>query len=124
MPDRILIVDDEPGFLLALKRILQGPTVSVDTAETVEAAKELLEQRPFTVVIADIMLTTILGEEGFEILRHVKKTKPATKVIILTAYGNSAILEKALTGGADLFFEKPVPTYVLIRALKCWGIQC
>jgi DNA-binding NtrC family response regulator len=121
---RILIVDDEPGFLLALKKIIQGPSVSVDAAETLEAAKALLEERAFTVVIADVELTAHPGGEGFEILRHVKKHKPGTKVIILTAYGNSGIREKALVSGADLFFEKPVSTFVLMQALKCWGIEC
>ena len=121
---RILIVDDEIGYLLALKRILQGPAVAVDTAETAEAAKALLQERAYNVVIADVMLTTTLGEEGLEILRHVKKHSPGTRVIILTAYGNSGIFEKALAGGVDLFFEKPLSSQTLIQALKCWGIKC
>jgi two-component system response regulator (stage 0 sporulation protein F) len=121
---RILIVDDETGFLLALKKILQGPKVAVDTAETVETATALLSERKYDAVITDIMLTTILGQEGFEILRYVKDHNPGTKVIILTAYGNSNVLEKAIHNGADLFFEKPVSSQVLMNALSCWGIQC
>ncbi len=121
---RILVVDDEKGFLLALKKILQGPNVSVDTAETVETATALLSKRPYDVVITDIMLTTVLGEEGFQILRYVKDRNPVTKVIILTAYGNSIVQEKALLDGVDLFFEKPVSSKVLMNALSGWGIQC
>jgi DNA-binding NtrC family response regulator len=121
---RILIVDDETGFLWALKKILQGPKISVDTAETIEAATALLSERPYDVVITDIMLTTVFGEEGIQILRYVKDHNPVTKVIILTAYGNSSVLEKALLNGVDLFFEKPVSSQVLMNALSCWGIQC
>ncbi len=121
---RILVVDDEKGFLLALKKILQGPKVSVDTAETVETATALISKRPYDVVITDIMLTTVLGEEGFQILRYVKDHNPVTKVIILTAYGNSIVQEKALLNGVDLFFEKPVSSKVLMNALSGWGIQC
>ncbi len=121
---RILIVDDETGFLLALKKILQGPKVSVDTAETLEGATAFLSERKYDAVITDIMLTTVQGEEGFQILRYVKEHNPVTKVIILTAYGNSNVLEKAIRNGVDLFFEKPVSSQVLMNALSCWGIQC
>jgi DNA-binding NtrC family response regulator len=121
---RILIVDDEAGYLLALRKILQGPAVTVDTAETVEAAKALIEEQAYNAVIADVMLTTLFGEEGLEILRHVKNRKPGTKVIIVTAHGNSGILEKALVNGADLFFEKPLSSHILIQVLKSWGIEC
>ena len=121
---RILIVDDERVFLLALKRILHGPKVSVDTAETVEAAITLLLERKYDAVITDMMLTTPLGEEGLEILKYVKDHNPDTKVIILTAYGNSKILQKAVRIGVDLFFEKPVSSHVLMRALSSWGFQC
>jgi len=121
---RILVVDDETGFLLALKKILEGPAVSVDTAETVEAAMALLAEREYHVVIADVMLATILHEEGFEILRYVKGNKPGTKVIIVTGFGNSDILKKAVRMGADMFFEKPVSSRILMNALQCWGIDC
>jgi len=121
---KILIVDDETGFLLALKKILHRPNVWVDTAETVEDAATLLSERKYDAVITDMRLTTIFGEEGLEILRYAKVHNPATKVIILTAYGNSNVQEKALRSGVDLFFEKPVSSDVLMRALSCWGFQC
>lgn len=120
---RILIVDDEKGFLLALKKILQGPHVLVDTAETLGSAMALLHENTYHVVISDVMLTSFLDDEGFAILRYVKDCKPATKVIILTGYGNYNVLEKVKLMGADLFFEKPVSSEILMNALQCWGIE-
>ncbi|HAK61399.1 MAG TPA: hypothetical protein DCO77_13650 [Nitrospiraceae bacterium] len=121
---RILIVDDEAGFLLALKRILQGPELVVDTAETIETAMALLNENAYQVVIADVMLTIMLREEGLEILEYVKEHMPGTKVIILTGYGNQDLMKKAGTLRADLFFEKPVPPHILQNTLKCWGVAC
>lgn len=121
---RILIVDDAAGFLLALKRIFQGPDLVVDTAETIEDAMALLKEQTYQVVIADIMLTMVLREEGLEILEYVKEHTPGTKVIILTGYGRPDILKKANTLGADLFFEKPIPPNILQNTLRCWGIAC
>ena len=121
---RILVVDDEPGFLLAIKRILQGPEVLVDTAETKEDALTLLADLTYHVVITDVMLTTILEEEGLEILQYIKEHAPDTKVIIITGYGNSDVIKKACTMGVDLFFEKPLFSEILTNTLKCWGIAC
>jgi len=121
---RILIADDEVAFLLALKKILQGPDVFVDTAETIEDALGLLKEQHYSVVIADVMLTMVLREEGLEILQYVKEHAPDTKVIILTGYGKPSIMKKASSLGADLFFEKPVPPHVLQNTLRCWGIGC
>jgi DNA-binding NtrC family response regulator len=119
---RVLIVDDEIAALLAFKRILQSADVLVDTAETMEDAITLLNEHRYKVVIADIRLTLATSEEGFEILKHVKKYTPATKVIIVTGYEGSKIIEKANNLGADLFFEKPLPPHILQNRLKCWGI--
>ena len=121
---RILIVDDEVAFLLAIKKILQGPDLFVDTAETIEDALALLREQQYSVVIADVMLTMVLREEGLEILQYVKEHAPETKVIILTGYGKPSIMKKASSLGADLFFEKPVPPHVLQITLRCWGILC
>jgi DNA-binding NtrC family response regulator len=121
---RILIVDDETGFLMALRKILQSAEVMVDTAETFDAAMELLGRRSYSVVIADIRLTVAFREEGFEILHHVKTSDPRTRVIILTAYGQADMKKKALALGADLFIEKPAPPRVLQEALKSYGVEC
>ena len=121
---RILIVDDEPGFLLALRKILLGPGLDIDTAGTLEEAMALLRTHTYQVVIADIRLTMILQEEGIEILQYVKKERPASKVIMISGYGNDAAMEKIRTLGADLFFEKPVSSDILKNTLRCWGILC
>lgn len=124
MEQRILIVDDEAAFLLAMKRILQSNTVQIDTAQTIEQAMALLEMTSYHVVIADVRLTLVLREEGLEVLQHVKLHAPSTKVIILTGYGSASVMERACTLGADMFFEKPLQTQLLKNTLRCWGVAC
>jgi two-component system nitrogen regulation response regulator NtrX len=119
---RILIIDDEAGFLLALRKILQGPEVHIDTAETFEDAMALLQTQIYQVVVADIRLTMILREEGLDILRYVKKERPESKIIMISGYGNGSVLEKIRSLGADCFFEKPISSDILKGTLRCWGI--
>jgi DNA-binding NtrC family response regulator len=121
---KILIVDDEAGFLLALQKILRGPEIHVDIAVTFEDAMALLGEQIYDVVITDVRLTMVLREEGFEILKYVKEHTPAAKVIIITGYGRPDIVKQACTLGADLFFEKPFSPSILKNTLRCWGIEC
>jgi DNA-binding NtrC family response regulator len=119
---RILIIDDEAGFLLALRKILQSPEVHIDTAETFEDAMAFLQTQTYQVVVADIRLTMILREEGLDILRYVKQERPESKIIMISGYGNDSVLEKIRSLGADCFFEKPVSSDILKDTLRCWGI--
>jgi DNA-binding NtrC family response regulator len=121
---KILIVDDEAGFLLALKKILRSPEIHIDIAATFEDAMALLGEQIYDVVITDVRLTIVLREEGFEILTYVKEHSPATKVIIITGYGRPNIVKQAGILGADLFFEKPFSPSILKNTLRCWGIEC
>ena len=105
---KVLVVDDEGTFLMAIKRILDGPELIVETAENFNDAIALIDKQDFSFVITDLRLTDAINTEGLDILSHIKERSPATKVIILTGYGNSRIMEKAYSMGANLFLEKPV----------------
>ena len=68
---RVLVIDDEPAFLLGFKKLLQGPDLMIDTAETLEESMTLLDEHNYAAVIADIRLTGVLREEGLDILKFI-----------------------------------------------------
>ena len=119
--ERILVVDDETVFLSAIKKVLEGPDIKVDTAETREDAEKLLEEHDYNAVVIDVRLTGSDGEEGFEIARFVKKERPGTRVILMTAYGNPEMKDKIDRLGIDCYLEKPVPIEVIRDALNGAG---
>jgi two-component system, response regulator RegA len=110
---RILVVDDENAFLMAIRKILEGTGLLVDTAENYSDALNFLRIRSFDYVITDIRLTNVINAEGLKILMYVKEHRPETKVIILTGYGNAEIMEKAYSMGANLYLEKPISGNIL-----------
>jgi len=116
-PKRVLIVDDEPVFLLAARKVLQSSDFEVDVAETIEEVRTLLRRHPYDAVIADLRLTGANGQEGLDIIRFVKERRPVTKVILMTAYGNTEVRLKASFLGADLYLEKPVSIEVIRKSL-------
>jgi DNA-binding NtrC family response regulator len=115
---RLLVVDDEAAFLLALKKLLSTSELSIDTAETLEDTMLLLKQTKYDAVIADIRLTGVLRKEGITILSNIKKEKSDTKVIMMTGFGTSEIKQEAYDLGADFYFEKPVSIHILKNALQ------
>ena len=122
MNQRILIVDDEKAILLAFKKLLKSPNIMADTAETIDEAENLLKKNIYNVVIVDLRLTGVDGEEGLEIIKYVKEFNPETNVILVTGYGSSAVMEKAQALGVAFYFEKPVSSEILKNALKSLNI--
>jgi two-component system response regulator (stage 0 sporulation protein F) len=122
MPKHVLVVDDETTILIAFKKLLESPELEVDIAETMEDAWELLSNKFYQAVIADLRLSGIAGEEGLEIIRYVKERDPETRIILITAYGNQDVMKRAYNLGASFYFEKPVSANVIKDALRNMGV--
>ena len=123
MAKRILVVDDETAFLLGIRKILSRTTAATDVAETLEEAERLLKIHAYDIVITDLRLTGVLGEEGLEIIRHIRETRPETQCILVTGYGSPEIREKAKAEGVDFYFEKPVSPTMLLDVVQKLGVQ-
>jgi DNA-binding NtrC family response regulator len=113
----LLIVDDDETTLFALKKLFGTPDVAVMTADNISDALTELHGGSYDAVITDLRLTGNSGEEGLDILQYAKKQNPATKVILITGYGNSDVRRRSIQEGADYYFEKPVPADKIRNAL-------
>ncbi len=114
---RLLIVEDEIVTLMVFKKFFSTNEIAVDTAETLEEALDCINRKNYAVILADLRLTGVTGEEGLEILKAVRKKKLETQVIIITGYGTPETKKEAFALGASHFFEKPVSPYTLLAAM-------
>jgi DNA-binding NtrC family response regulator len=119
---KILIVDDEPTILLTLSYALRSKDVDVITASRLEPAEDALKKHTFDLVIADIRMSGMLGEEGLELLTYIKRNWPATKVIIMTAHGTDEVRQDAYDRGAIHYYQKPVDIRELMQKIEELGI--
>lgn len=123
-PGRILVVDDESSVTGALELILGEQGHQVKTAASFCEAVELLERRPFDVVLTDLRLT---DSTGIELLTRIKQERPETEVILMTAHGSVEVTIEAIKMGAYYYVEKPfTPDQVLMlvkRALEFASIR-
>ena len=100
---RLLIVDDEPSFLILLKRIFQKSDYEVFTSENGLGAKEIIEGDGCDLIITDKNLPDI---SGMEILKIAKTVNPVTEVIILTGYDSKETMLEAIDHSAYAYLLK------------------
>ena len=102
---RVLIVEDEKSMRDLLALMLRREQYTVETAESAQRARELLEGGGgFELVVTDISMP---GMSGLELLRHVRRAAPETAVVLMTAYGTKQTAIDALNDGAAYYVEKP-----------------
>jgi two-component system KDP operon response regulator KdpE len=111
---RVLVVDDEPQILRALRTSLRGAGYEVDTADTAETALASAAMRPPDAVILDLVLP---DGTGIDVARELRKWS-AAPVILLSAVGEEREKIAALDAGADDYVTKPVGIDELLARLR------
>jgi CheY-like chemotaxis protein len=108
-PPRILIADDQPDILQALRLLLKGEGYEIDTATSPAEVALLLQERDFDVILLDLNYTrdTTSGEEGLDLLRRIRAVYPALPVVVMTAWGSVEGAVEAMRRGARDYVEKP-----------------
>jgi signal transduction histidine kinase/CheY-like chemotaxis protein/HAMP domain-containing protein len=117
---RILIVDDDVRNIFALTSVLEKQGMDVASAETGQAALELL--RTDAVVDAVLMDIMMPGMDGFDTIRAIRSLpeRQSVPIIAVTAKAMKGDREKTLEAGAWDYLSKPVDTEQMLRVLRAW----
>jgi two-component system KDP operon response regulator KdpE len=111
---RVLVVDDEPQILRALRVVLRDAGFEVDPADTASDALDRAAVRPPDAAIVDLVLP---DGDGVEVCRSLREwsTMP---IIVLSAVGDEAEKVRALEAGADDYVTKPFGPRELVARLQ------
>ncbi len=112
---RILLVDDERSFVLAMREILIQNRYTVDFALDGEEALEYLEREKFDCLLLDIMMPNV---DGYTVLETIRKRGDKTPVIFLSAKSDVDDKVKGFELGGDDFLSKPFSSKELLVRLK------
>ena len=82
---RVLVVEDDPDIRRILQLFLSERDFSVSTAETANAAVDLLAAAPVDLILSDVRMP---GMSGVELLHHVKERDPDVQLVLMTAYSS------------------------------------
>lgn len=117
---RILIADDQPDVLIALKLLLKGEGYAIEQATSPSQIVQLLEGREFDLVLMDLNYTrdTTSGQEGLDLLTRIAAIDASLPVIVMTAWGSVELAVEAVRRGARDFITKPWENARLITIVK------
>ena len=116
----ILVIDDDPDVLTAVKLLLKPEAKDVLTEKNPENLRWLLSKQPFDCILLDMNFTSSIhtGNEGLFWLRKIREFKSDAAVVMITAYGDIDLAIRSLKEGASDFVIKPWHNEKLITTIK------
>lgn len=114
---KILAVDDEPNILMSIEFILEMEGYEVHTARDGEEALEVVDRVRPDLILLDVNMPRKDGYELCRILR-AREDLAGTKVIMLTAKGQTLEKKKGLEVGADEYVTKPFSAEELLEKIR------
>ena len=117
MSKRILIADDEPSIVAALTFLLQSNGYEVHVARNGDEALDLVEQCNPDLVLLDVMMPV---RSGYEVCQRIRERadRQHVRIIMLSAKGRDAEVNKGLSLGADVYVTKPFATRELMATIR------
>ena len=111
------MVDDEPDveilFRQQFRRDLRAGRFTMEFAQSAEAALQRIDDADGISIILILSDINMPGMTGLELLPRAKAARPDVPVIMITAYGDAETKRKALEGGAEALFTKPIDFGIL-----------
>ena len=112
---RILVVEDEANLAMGLEDDLKLEGYDVEVAREAETARRRLEEKPFDLIVLDVMLP---GQDGFDLCRALRRQGVETPIIMLTAKTQESDRVLGLELGADDYVTKPFSPRELRARIK------
>ena len=106
---RILIADDQPDVLAALRLLLKGNSFEIETATSPLDIVNKIKSNELDVVLIDLNYArdTTSGSEGLDVLSRIRETDQTLPVVVMTAWGSVDLAVEAMRRGARDFIQKP-----------------
>jgi sigma-B regulation protein RsbU (phosphoserine phosphatase) len=116
----VLIADDQPDVVDALRLVLKAAGFDTDSAGSIETVRERLAARRYDLLLMDLNYArdTTSGREGLELLVEVLARDPLLPVIVMTGWGTIETAVEAMRRGARTFVHKPWDNAELVRIVR------
>jgi EAL domain-containing protein (putative c-di-GMP-specific phosphodiesterase class I) len=112
---RVMLVDDEPIVLEVCTRVLRKAGFTVEPVTDPRCVSEVLERKPFDVVITDLSMAAM---SGIDVLRAVRAKDSDIQVVLITGCGDFCSAVTAMEHGALRFLTKPVSASTLVTVAE------
>ena len=117
---KILIADDQPDVLEALRLLLKSEGWQIVAATSPAESLALISSQEFDIALIDLNYArdTTSGKEGLDLLARLNEIDSTLPVVVMTAWGSVGIAVEAMRRGARDFIQKPWENERLISVLR------
>ena len=117
---RVLIADDQPDVLEALRLLLKTEEYQIELVSSPAGVLNALDAREFDVVLIDLNYArdTTSGQEGLDLLSRIQALDSTVPVVVMTAWSSVKVAVEAMRRGARDFIQKPWENERLISILR------
>jgi len=118
-PARVLVADDQPDVLEALRWLLSGEGYDPQFVNSTEAVMDRLRAESFDLLLMDLNYTrdTTSGREGLELIPRVRAQDGTLPIVVMTGWGSIDTAVEAMRRGAKSFVQKPWEDVTLLEIL-------
>jgi sigma-B regulation protein RsbU (phosphoserine phosphatase) len=119
-PARVLVADDQPDVLEALRWLLTGEGYEPDFVTSTEAVMERLRSDSYDLLLMDLNYSrdTTSGREGLELIPKVRAHDAVIPIVVMTGWGSIDTAVEAMRRGAKSFVQKPWEDVTLLEILE------
>jgi DNA-binding response OmpR family regulator len=110
---RLLVIDDDPTVLFAVRKLLLCKNIDIDTSESLDEAKQYIDKNIYHIIITDLTFSETVDNAGIAISYYARKKNPKVAIVLWTAQDISEISDKILNADIDLCISKPIPPNVI-----------
>jgi two-component system response regulator (stage 0 sporulation protein F) len=111
----ILLVDDDPEFRKAMKKMFEKSGYNVTVAADGQEALEALSEESFDLIISDLRMPNL---NGMELMEELKRRRINLPVIFITAYGEVESYMDLMNLGAFEYINKPVKGQEILGVVR------
>ena len=117
---RVLIADDQPDVLEALRLLLKAEGYQTELVSSPAGVLNTLDAREFDVVLMDLNYArdTTSGQEGLDLLSRIQALDSTLPVVVMTAWSSVKVAVEAMRRGARDFIQKPWENERLVSILR------
>jgi DNA-binding NtrC family response regulator len=117
---RVLVADDQPDVLEALRLLLKGEGFKIQTASSPAGVLQAVEKEDFDALLLDLNYTrdTTSGKEGLDLISRLRGLDATLPLVVMTAWGSVEGAVEAMRRGARDYIEKPWDNDRLVTTLK------
>ena len=119
-PARILVADDQPDVLEALRWLLTGEGYEPTFVSSTDAVMDRLNESAFDLLLMDLNYSrdTTSGREGLELIQRVRAHDASLPIVVMTGWGSIDTAVEAMRRGAKSFVQKPWEDTTLLEILE------